>query len=69
MFGSKDKSRRKLEEKIIQALGQPDWLESVTIGEDGRVVLVIKAGPAQPEAAEARRPRRVLAPLLHFLSQ
>ena len=55
MFGSKDKSRRKLEEKIIQALGQPDWLESVTIGEDGRVVLVIKADPAQPEAAEARR--------------
>lgn len=55
MFGSKDKSRRKLEEKIIQALGQPDWLESVTIGEDGRVVLVIKADPTQPEAAEARR--------------
>ena len=55
MFGSKDKSRRKLEEKINEALGQPDWLESVSIGDGGRVVLVIKADPDQQEAAEARR--------------
>ncbi|MEQ3628962.1 MAG: Mrp/NBP35 family ATP-binding protein [Hyphomonas sp.] len=55
MFGSRDKSRRKLEEKIIEALGRPDWLESVSVGEDGRAVLVIEADPAAPEAAEARR--------------
>jgi len=55
LFGSRDKSRRKLEEKIIEALGRPDWLESVSVGEDGRAVLVIEADPAAPEAAEARR--------------
>ena len=55
MFGSKDKSRRKLEEKIAETLERPDWLESVSVGEDGRAVLVIQADPAAPEAAEARR--------------
>ena len=55
MFGSRDKSRRKLEEKIAETLGQPAWLESVSVREDGRAVLVIKADPAAPEAAEARR--------------
>ncbi|KCZ65815.1 hypothetical protein L53_00465 [Hyphomonas sp. L-53-1-40] len=55
MFGSRDKSRRKLEEKIIEALDRPDWLESVSVGEDGRAVLVIEADPSAPEAAEARR--------------
>lgn len=55
MFGSRDKSRRKLEEKIIEALGRPDWLESVSVGEDGRAMLVIEADPSAPEAAEARR--------------
>ena len=55
MFGSKDKSRRKLEEKIAEVLGRPGWLESVSVGEDGRAVLVIQADPAAPEAAEARR--------------
>ena len=55
MFGSKDKSRRKLEEKIAETLGRPDWLESVSVGEDGRAVLVIQADPAAPEDAEARR--------------
>ena len=55
MFGSKDKSRRKLEQKIAETLGRPDWLESVSVGEDGRAVLVIQADPAAPEDAEARR--------------
>jgi ATP-binding protein involved in chromosome partitioning len=55
LFGSRDKSRRKLEEKIIEALGRPGWLESVSVGEDGRAVLVILADPSAPEAAEARR--------------
>lgn len=55
MFGSKEKSRRKLEEKIEKTLGQPDWLDSVAVGDDGRAVLVILADPATPEAAEARR--------------
>jgi ATP-binding protein involved in chromosome partitioning len=55
LFGSRDKSRRKLEEKIIEALGRPDWLESVSVGEDGRAMLVIEADPSAPEAAEARR--------------
>lgn len=55
MFGSKEKTRRKLEEKVVESLGQPAWLESVSVDADGRAVLIIQADPASPDAAEARR--------------
>ncbi|KCZ52980.1 Mrp/NBP35 family ATP-binding protein [Hyphomonas pacifica] len=55
VFGSKEKARRKLADKVVKSLGQPVWLESVSVDADGRAILVILANPAAPEAAEARR--------------
>lgn len=55
MFGSRQKSREKLAAAVRSALGAPDWLESVTIGEDGRAILVVRADSADPASAEARR--------------
>lgn len=55
MFGSRQKSREKLAAAVRSALGAPDWLESVTIGEDGRAILVIRADSGDTAGAEARR--------------
>ena len=55
MFGSKEKSRRKLAGQVRDALGAPDWLESVDVDETGRVILVLLADPADTAGAEARR--------------
>lgn len=55
MFGSRQKSREKLAATVRSALGMPDWLESVTVGEDGRAILVIRADMADAATAEARR--------------
>lgn len=55
MFGSKQKAREKAAGAIRAALGAPDWLESATVGEDGRAILVIRADPANPASGEARR--------------
>lgn len=55
MFGSKQKSRRKLAVQVREALGAPDWLESVDVDDSGRAILVLLADPADTQAAEARR--------------
>ena len=55
MFGSKEKSRRKLAGQVRDALGAPDWLESVDVDESGRAILVLLADPADQAGAEARR--------------
>lgn len=55
MFSSKAKNRQKIAEAVNIALGSPDWLESVSVNDDGRVVLVIQADPGDPGAAEALR--------------
>ncbi len=55
MFGSRQNTRQRLEASVREALGAPDWLESVTVGEDGRALLVITAGTGGLEIAEARR--------------
>lgn len=55
MFGSRQKSREKLAASVSKALGQPDWLESVTVGEDGRAILVIRADDRDVASAEACR--------------
>lgn len=55
MFGSRQKSREKLAASVRSALGMPEWLESVTVGEGGRAVLVIRADNSDAATAEARR--------------
>lgn len=55
MFRRKAKTPQALEAEIRRALGHPDWLEAVTIGSEGRVVLVIKADPDDMARAEAVR--------------
>ncbi|MFN7054441.1 Mrp/NBP35 family ATP-binding protein [Hyphomonas sp.] len=55
MFGSKQKSKDRLQEAIRAALGAPDWLESVTVNDEGRAILIIRADPADAAAGEARR--------------
>jgi ATP-binding protein involved in chromosome partitioning len=55
MFGSKGKTRQKQADAVMKALGSPAWLESVSVDENGRAVLVIEADPADTAAAEALR--------------
>ncbi|ABI76379.1 conserved hypothetical protein [Hyphomonas neptunium ATCC 15444] len=55
MFGSRQKSREKLAAAVRSALGSPEWLESVTVGDDGRAILVIRADSGDAAGAEARR--------------
>lgn len=40
---------------IRSALGDPDWLSGVRIGDEGRVTLIIEADPADMESAEKIR--------------
>ena len=44
MFRSKSKSPQALEAEIRKRLGAPDWLQSVSVSQDGRAILVIEAG-------------------------
>lgn len=55
VFGSKQKSRRKLALQVRNALGAPAWLESVDVDDSGRAILVLLADPADTAGAEARR--------------
>lgn len=55
MFRPKQKSSQGLEAAIRRALGEPDWLQSVTIRADGRVILVILASPGDLPKYEALR--------------
>lgn len=55
MFGSKGKTRQKQADAVMKALGRPAWLESVSVDENGRAVLVIEADPADTAGAEALR--------------
>ncbi|WP_291206522.1 Mrp/NBP35 family ATP-binding protein [Hyphomonas sp.] len=55
MFGSKQKTREKLAGAIREALGGADWLESVTVDDDGKALLVIRADGGDAGTAEARR--------------
>ena len=55
MFSSKSKTRQKIAAAVESALGGADWLESVNVDENGRAILVIRADPADPAAAEALR--------------
>ncbi|WP_291194619.1 Mrp/NBP35 family ATP-binding protein [Hyphomonas sp.] len=55
MFGSRQKTREKLAGAIKEALGGADWLESVTVDDDGKALLVIRAEPGAADVAEHRR--------------
>lgn len=55
MFGSKDKAKDRLQAEVSEALGAPDWLESVTIDDDGGALLVLKLGDLTPTEGETRR--------------
>lgn len=55
MFGSKQKTREKLAAAIREAVGDAPWLESVSVDDEGRALLVINAGKGGAEAAEPRR--------------
>jgi ATP-binding protein involved in chromosome partitioning len=55
MFGSKQKTREKLAGAIKEALGGADWLESVTVDDNGKALRVIRAEPGAADVAEHRR--------------
>ena len=55
MFWDKKQRNPVSEATIHEALGAPDWLSGVKVGEDGRVTLIIEADPDDLEASEARR--------------
>ncbi|MEO1304397.1 MAG: Mrp/NBP35 family ATP-binding protein [Pseudomonadota bacterium] len=55
MFWDK-KERNSLSDATIRAaLGTPDWLSGVRIGDEGRVTLIIEADSSDLQTAEARR--------------
>lgn len=55
MFSSRQKTRDRLQDAVRTALGNPDWLESVSINDQGRAILVIRAEAGDPASGEARR--------------
>jgi len=55
MFGSRQKTREKLAAAVTEALGAADWLESVSVDDDGKALLVIRAEGGDAGTAEARR--------------
>jgi ATP-binding protein involved in chromosome partitioning len=55
MFGSKQKTREKLAAAITEALGAANWLESVSVDDAGKALLVIRAEPGAEDVAEHRR--------------
>lgn len=52
MFWDKKDHKMLSEDTIKEALGNPNWLSGVRIGENGRVTLIIEADPADMERAE-----------------
>jgi ATP-binding protein involved in chromosome partitioning len=52
MFWDKKDQKTLSEDAVTQALGAPDWLSGVRIGENGRVTLIIEADPNDMERAE-----------------
>ncbi|MGA1344329.1 MAG: Mrp/NBP35 family ATP-binding protein [Hyphomonas sp.] len=55
MFGSRQKTREKLAAAITEALGAARWLESVSVDDAGRALLVVRAEPGAEDVAEHRR--------------
>lgn len=55
MFWDKKHQKPLTEDKIRTALGAPNWLSAVQLGEGGRVTLIIEADPDDMERAETRR--------------
>ncbi len=55
MFGSKQKTREKLAAAITEALGSASWLEAVSVDDEGKALLVIRAEPGAQDVAEHRR--------------
>jgi ATP-binding protein involved in chromosome partitioning len=55
VFRSKEKGQKRLADTVSEALGHPDWLESVTVNDDGDAFIVIAANPENPSASEPRR--------------
>lgn len=55
MFRSKSQKSGKLETRIRQALGDPDWLQGIQVKEDGTVRLILEADPEDMERSETRR--------------
>lgn len=55
MFWDKKDRKPVTDATIRTALGAPEWLSGVRIGEDGRVTLVIEADPENLERSEALR--------------
>lgn len=55
MFGSPNRSRDRLAAAIRTAIGDPPWLESVTVQDAGRAILVIRAEADAVQTAEGYR--------------
>ena len=52
MFWDKKDQKTLSDDAVTQALGAPDWLSGVRVGENGRVTLIIEADPNDMERAE-----------------
>ena len=55
MFWDKKPRPPLSEEGLKRALGAPDWLAGLTLGEDGVVTAIVEADPENPELSEARK--------------
>ena len=55
MFWDKKDQKVLTSETIRTALGDPEWLSGVKVGDDGRVTLIIEADPSDMERAETLR--------------
>lgn len=55
MLRGKSKTPEALADAIRKALGQPTWLQSVSVGKDGRAMLVIEADPKDLTRFESLR--------------
>lgn len=55
MFWDKKDQKSLSNDKIMQALGSPDWLSGVRIEDSGRVTLIIEADPSDMERAETHK--------------
>ncbi|WP_370371222.1 Mrp/NBP35 family ATP-binding protein [Henriciella pelagia] len=55
MFRGKSRQTDKLDTRIREALGNPEWLQGIAVKPDGAVTLVIDADPNALDASEALR--------------
>lgn len=55
MFRGKPRQSVKLEERIREALGNPEWLQGIRVLDGGKVTLVLEGDPDAMEASETRR--------------